>query len=130
MDLSWYNTLVKPFFTPPSWLFGPAWTILYILMAISAYLVWKNGIQKKTVKYALKIFAIQLILNLIWSPVFFGLHNVLLALLIILVLWYFILKTIRIFYKIDKRASYLLWPYLVWVSFATVLNFSVWILNK
>lgn len=130
MDLSWYNTLVKPFFTPPAWLFGPAWTILYILMAISAYLVWKNGIRKKTVKYALKIFAIQLILNLSWSPVFFGLHNVLLALLIILVLWYFVLKTIRIFYKIDKRASYLLWPYLVWVSFATVLNFSVWILNK
>lgn len=130
MDLSWYNTLTKPFFTPPSWLFGPAWTILYILMAISAYLVWKNGFKKKKVKEALKIFAIQLILNLSWSPVFFGLHNTLLALLIIIILWYFILKTIQVFNKIDILASYLLWPYFLWVSFATILNFSVWILNK
>lgn len=130
MDLSWYNTLNKPFFNPPAWLFGPAWTVLYILMAISAYLVWRKGFKKKQVKEALKVFAIQLVLNLSWSPVFFGAKNILLALFIILVMLVFIAKTIGAFAKVDKTASYLLYPYLLWVSFATVLNFSVWILNK
>lgn len=129
MDLSWYNTLNKPFFTPPSWLFGPAWTILYVLMAISAVLIWKKGLQKKEVKNALKLFGIQLVLNLIWSPIFFGLHNIFLGLVIIIVMWIFILKTIQAFAKVNKLASYLLYPYLAWVTFATVLNFSVWILN-
>lgn len=130
MDLSWYNTLVKPSFNPPSWLFGPAWTILYILIAVSAIIIWRKGIKKEKVRGALKLFAIQLVLNLIWSPIFFGAHNILLALIVIVVLWYFIFLTILAFYKIDKTASYLLWPYLAWVSFATILNFSVWILNK
>lgn len=122
MDLTWYNTLNKPFFNPPSWVFGPAWTILYILMAVSAYLVWKK-------KGSLKLFWIQLALNLAWSPAFFGAHNILLSLFIIVPMWIFILKTIKAFAKIDKMASYLLYPYLAWVSFATLLNFSVWILN-
>lgn len=130
VDLNWYNTLSKPFFTPPAWLFGPAWTFLYVLMAVSAFLVWRKRTTKKKVKEALKVFVIQLVLNLAWSPIFFGLHDIFLALLLILVLWYLILLTIREFYKIDKIASYLLWPYLVWVSFATILNFSVWCLNK
>lgn len=130
VDLNWYNTLSKPFFTPPAWLFGPAWTFLYVLMAVSAFLVWRKRTTKKKVKEALKVFVIQLVLNLAWSPIFFGLHDIFLALLLILVLWYLILLTIREFYKIDKIASYLLWPYLVWVSFATILNFSVWYLNK
>jgi tryptophan-rich sensory protein len=130
MDLSWYSTLIKPPFNPPSWVFGPAWTILYILMAISAYLVWKKGFKKKNVKDALKIFGIQLVLNLLWSPVFFGLKNILMALILIMILWYFILHTIREFYKIDKMAAYLLYPYFAWVSFATILNLSIWLLNR
>ncbi len=130
VDLNWYNTLSKPFFTPPSWIFGPAWTILYFLMAVSAVLIFRKGIKKPEIKAALKLFFFQLVLNLIWSPVFFGLHNIFLALLLILILWYLILATIKAFYKIDKIASYLLWPYILWVSFATVLNFSVWILNR
>lgn len=123
MDLTWYNTLNKPFFNPPSWVFAPAWTILYILMAISAYLIWKK-------KKSLKIFWIQLALNLSWSPIFFGLKNITLALLVILIMWVYIVKTIKAFTKIDKTAGYLLWPYLAWVTFATILNLSIWLLNK
>jgi len=130
MDLSWYNTLNKPFFTPPSWLFGPAWTVLYILMGVSAYLVWKKGFKKKQIKEALKIFAIQLVLNLSWSPIFFGAKQIFLALIVIIIMWIIIFKTIKVFAKIDKTASYLLYPYILWVSFATILNFSVWLLNK
>jgi tryptophan-rich sensory protein len=129
-DMAWYATLNKPFFTPPAWVFGPAWTILYIFMAISAFLVWRKGFKKKQVGSALKLFAIQLVLNLLWSPVFFVAHNPLLAFAIIVVMWVFILKTILAFGKIDKTASYLLYPYILWVSFASILNFSVWFLNK
>lgn len=130
MDLSWYSTLNKPFFTPPSWLFGPAWTVLYVLMAISAVLIWRRGIKEKPVKEALKVFGIQLVLNLSWSPIFFGAKNILLALLVIVIMWIYIVKTIWAFGRIDKTAGYLLYPYLLWVSFATILNFSVWILNR
>ena len=130
MDLSWYNPLNKPFFTPPSWLFGPAWTVLYILMGVSAYLVWKKGFKKKQIKEALKIFAIQFVLNLSWSPIFFGAKQIFLALIVIIIMWIIIFKTIKVFAKIDKTASYLLYPYILWVSFATILNFSVWLLNK
>ena len=130
MDLSWYGTLNKPFFTPPPWLFGPAWTILYVLIGISAHLVWKNGFKKKNVKEALKVFAIQLVLNLSWSPVFFGAKNIFLALIVIIFMLIFIAKTITVFAKINKLSAYLLYPYLAWVSFATILNFSVWLLNK
>lgn len=123
MDLAWYNTLNKPFFNPPAWVFAPAWTILYLLMAISAIIIWKK-------KKSLKIFWIQLALNLSWSPIFFGLKNITLALLVILIMWVYIVKTIKAFTKIDKTAGYLLWPYLAWVSFATILNLSIWLLNK
>lgn len=127
---TWYATLNKPPFSPPNYLFGPVWTILYILMAISLYLVWKKGLKDKKVKDAIKIFAIQLILNAIWSPIFFGARSLLLAFVIIVVMWIFILKTIKAFAKIDKNSSYLLYPYLAWVSFASILNFSVWVLNR
>ncbi len=130
MDLSWYNTLNKPFFNPPSWVFAPAWTILYILMAISFYLVWRKGLKIKKVREATAVFFVQLALNLIWSPIFFGAHNILLALVVIILMLFYIVKTIRLFLKIDKTAAYLLYPYLAWVSFATILNFSVWLLNR
>lgn len=126
---AWYANISKPVFSPPNWLFGPVWTVLYILMAISFYLIW---IKKKdvNVKNAMKLFGIQLFLNAIWSPVFFGVKNLFLALVIIVFMWIFIRKTILSFGKIDRKASRLLYPYLVWVSFAVILNFSVWLLNK
>ncbi|HTK03918.1 MAG TPA: TspO/MBR family protein [Alphaproteobacteria bacterium] len=127
---TWYTTLNKPFFSPPNWIFAPVWTTLYVLMGISFYLIWVKGFKTKKVRDAVSIFAIQLILNTIWSPVFFGYKNIFLALIIIVAMWIFILKTIKAFAKINKLASYLLYPYLAWVSFATVLNFSVWVLNK
>jgi translocator protein len=127
---TWYSTLNKPFFSPPNYLFGPVWTLLYIMMGISLYIIWNKGLKNKKVKSAIYLFGIQLLLNTIWSPVFFGAHNLLLAFVIIVALWIFILKTIKAFAKIDKTASYLLYPYLAWVSFASILNFAVWFLNR
>lgn len=127
---TWFSTLNKPFFNPPNYLFAPVWTTLYILMGISVYLIWNKGIKTKKIRDAVYIFGIQLILNTIWSPVFFGAHNPFLAFIIIVGLWIYIVKTIRAFAKIDKFASYLLYPYLIWVSFASILNFSIWFLNR
>ena len=127
---SWYSYLNKPFFSPPNYLFGPVWSILYFLMGVSLYLVWKKGVRNKKIVYAIKAFAVQLILNAVWSPTFFGLRNIFLALIIIIAMWAAILKTILVFGKINKMASYLLYPYIAWVSFATILNFSVWVLNR
>ncbi|MES2215763.1 MAG: TspO/MBR family protein [Patescibacteria group bacterium] len=128
-DITWYETLIKPALTPPSWVFGPAWTTLYILMAISALVVWKKGWAKREVKIALGAFAIQLILNLIWSPLFFGLHNPGAALIDIILMWLVIVWTMILFYKLSKPATYLLVPYILWVSFAMYLNYSIWALN-
>lgn len=125
---TWYATLVKPSFSPPNFVFGPVWTTLYALMGISLYLVWISKAKSK--KYALKLFFFQLGLNALWSIIFFGLKNPGLAFLEIIVLWIAILLTIKAFSKISKNASYLLYPYIFWVSFATILNFSIWILNK
>lgn len=127
---NWYSTLNKPFFNPPNWIFGPVWTLLYLLMGVSVYLIWRNGLKTKKVRDALYLFGIQLFLNAIWSPIFFGAKNLLLALFVIALMWFYILKTVVSFGKIDKTASYLLYPYLAWVSFASVLNFSVWFLNR
>jgi benzodiazapine receptor len=127
---TWYAFLNKPFFSPPNWIFGPVWTILYILMGISLFLIWQKGVKNKNVREALVIFAIQFALNAIWSPIFFGARNLFLALIVIVFMWIYILKTILAFGKINKTASYLLYPYIAWVSFASILNFSVWILNK
>jgi len=118
----WYQTLVKPSFNPPNWLFGPVWTLLYFLMGISLYLIW-------TRKGELKWFWAQLILNSLWSFLFFGLKSPGLALIEIVFLWLTILVTIKSFLKVYRPAAYLLYPYLAWVSFASILNFSVWILN-
>jgi len=127
---TWYAGLNKPFFSPPNWLFGPAWTILYLLMGIALFLVWRKGTKDKKVREAIKLFGIQLVLNASWSPIFFGAKNLFLALMVIIFMWIFILKTILAFAKINKTASYLLYPYIAWVSFASVLNFSVWFLNR
>jgi translocator protein len=127
---TWYAHINKPFFSPPNWIFGPVWTTLYILMGISLYLIWIKGFKTKKVRDAIVLFVIQLTLNAIWSPVFFGYKNLLLAFVIIIAMIFYVVKTILAFSKIDKRASYLLYPYLAWISFASILNFSVWFLNK
>lgn len=126
---TWYVMLTKPVFSPPNWVFGPVWTILYALMGISAYLIWIKGIQNKKIKMALLYFMIQLVFNFLWSFLFFGLHNPLLGLVDIIALWIAIACTIRMFYPLSKRAAYLLIPYILWVSFAGVLNLSIVLLN-
>lgn len=120
----WYPTLVKPSINPPSWIFAPVWTILFLLMGISLYLVW----NKKN-KIALIFFSIQLGLNILWSIIFFGLKSPLFAFIEIILLWVSILITIIKFYKISKNAAYLLIPYLLWVTFAAILNFLIFKLN-
>lgn len=127
---NWYKLLNQPSFQPPNWLFGPVWTILYTFMGISLYLIWIKGTKKKEVRQAIKLFFIHLILNSSWSIVFFGLHNILFALINIVILWILIVVVMVKFYKIDKKASFILIPYLAWVSFATVLNYYIWLMNK
>lgn len=124
---SWYQTIEKPFFTPPSWVFGPAWTTLYLLMGIALFLIWKSDHPSK--KTALWLFGIQLVLNGIWSPAFFGLESPILGLVVIVPLWILIVVCIKVFFPIHKTASYLMVPYLLWVSFATALNAGIWYLN-
>jgi len=148
----WYKTLNKPSFNPPSWIFGPVWTILFVLMGISLYLVWSekfvvknelkigkikawNGLSQKLFKgkwqkaNIILIFALQLILNFLWSVIFFGFHLPGVAFFELLMLWFAILYTIISFYRVSKTAAYLLIPYIAWVSFAGILNCFIWILN-
>lgn len=127
---TWYATLQKPVFNPPNWVFGPVWTLLYILMGISVYLYWIAIARKKRSITGLIIFDIQLILNTLWSLVFFGLKNPLLALVVIVMLLATIFLTIRIFVRENRLAGYLLIPYILWVTFATILNFWIFILNS
>ena len=124
---NWYAGLVKPAFNPPSWVFGPVWAILYLLMGVALWLIWKSDSPQKI--KAIWLFAAQLVLNAIWLPVFFGLHSVGDALAIIVLLWAAIVLTIFVFAKISKTAAYLLIPYILWVSFALYLNYSIWVLN-
>jgi translocator protein len=126
----WYAGLNKPFFNPPDWLFGPVWTTLYILMGISVFLVWQKGINTFTTRLAISWFVIQLILNGLWTPVFFGLHLLAIAFIEILLLWLAIVFTINSFRIISKFAALLLVPYLLWVTFASILNASLWLLNR
>lgn len=145
---SWYLTLLKPTFNPPSWIFAPVWLTLYTLMGIALYLVWKNGLSDKKftplnnlsktnsseagfnrVKFASVLFLIHLVFNALWSIVFFGLHSPFWAFVIILVLLIMIAILMFKFYEIQKWAGYLLIPYFLWVSFATVLNYYIWYLN-
>ena len=129
--LTWFPTLQKPFFNPPAWLFAPVWTSLYIAMGVAAGLVWNQIATNSTlVKKALLFFGIQLVLNAAWSFIFFGFHNILLALIEIILLLLFIIETYRQFKNINKIAGYLFLPYIAWVSFATVLNASLWFLNR
>lgn len=127
---AWYSLLNRPAFAPPNWLFGPVWTALYILMGFSLFLVWRRFPPDTKSKRSLVLFFIQLIFNVAWSVVFFGLHQIFLALLVILILWLMIVVVILNFYKINKTAAYLLVPYLYWVTFASVLNYSFWLLNR
>lgn len=122
---TWYVTLQKPVFSPPNWIFSPVWITLFLLMGIAAFLVWK----KEGIKLALGIFFVQLALNTLWSILFFGLQSPLLAFIEIIVLWFAILATIILFWKVSRTAAYLLLPYVLWVSFAAVLNFSLFWLN-
>ncbi len=126
----WYAALAKPPFNPPNWVFAPVWTTLYALMGISAYLVYEKGSRRKEVRKALAIFGGQLLLNMLWSIVFFGAHMILGAAVIIVFLWGMIVASIWLFFRISKPAAYLLAPYLLWVSFATVLNISLYVLNR
>lgn len=124
----WYSTLNKPTWNPPPSIFGPVWTTLYLMMALSAWLIWrKGGLQKNRIPLA--AFAVQLILNLAWSWIFFSMHQIGGAFVEITVLWISILLTGILFHKNSKLASVLLLPYLCWVSFATYLNFTLWQLN-
>lgn len=125
----WFKTLTKPFFNPPSYLFGPVWTVLYILMGISLYLIW-NSPKTPLRQKALIVFAVQLFFNFWWSILFFSFHTLLIALIEILLLWILIVYMIAVFKKIKPIAGYLQIPYLLWVTFATILNISLWYLNK
>jgi translocator protein len=119
---SWYATLNKPAINPPSWVFGPVWTTLFLLMGISLYLVWAKG--KVPV-----IFWVQLVLNVLWSIIFFGWQQPGVAFFELIMLWFAILYTIINFWRVSKPAAYLLLPYIVWVTFAGFLNYSLWLLN-
>jgi tryptophan-rich sensory protein len=127
---TWYIHLVKPTFNPPSWIFGPVWTILYACMGTAAYLVWRLKSKSYSAKHFFQLYFIQLVLNTTWSLVFFGLHDILLALVVIIFLWTFITQMLRATYELKlSSAAYLLWPYLAWVTFATILNLAILFLN-
>jgi translocator protein len=125
----WYANLNKPSFTPPNWLFGPAWITLYALMGISSYLIWQKSDTDPEAKKALWVFWVHLFFNAIWSPIFFGLRNPGLAMAVIVLIWLFIVYLIYKFWGINKWAAALLIPYLLWVSYASALNFSIWRMN-
>ena len=127
---TWYTTLQKPFFSPPNWIFGPVWTLLYLLMGISLYMVWVAKTEGRLRRQGITFFLIQLVLNAFWSMLFFGLKSPEAAFIEIIILWFAILLTIKYFLQISKPAGRLLLPYIVWVSFAIVLNLSIAILNR
>ena len=127
---TWYASLEKPFFNPPNWLFGPVWITLYTLMGISLYLVWNTQRQAKKKDYfPVWLFLLHLVVNAAWSIIFFGAQNLLAGMITIVILLILIVQLIKLFYPIQKNAAFLLIPYLVWVSFATLLNFSLLLLN-
>ena len=125
---TWFATVTKPSWNPPNWVFGPVWTVLFLMMAISAWLVWKK-VGLRDGKVALIMFAVQLILNVGWSILFFGMQNIQGALIEIGALWLAIAATIFLFSRHSKAAAWLLVPYIAWVSFASFLNYTIWTLN-
>ena len=124
---TWYASLMKPFFSPPDWVFPVAWPVLYALMGFSLYYAWNENIENK--KAPMMIFSIQLLLNTLWIFIFFGLENQFYSLVEIIILWFAILATIISFFRFSRKAAYMLIPYLLWVIFAAVLNYYVWIFN-
>jgi translocator protein len=124
----WYATLVKPSFNPPNNIFAPVWTLLYIMMGIALYLIWKQPVSKKR-NIALLFFGIQLFLNFWWSILFFNYHQLGWAFVEIIAMWVFIIVTIFAFAPLSKTAAWLLVPYVSWVSFASILNYAIWRLN-
>ena len=127
---TWYTTLQKPFFNPPNWIFGPVWTLLYLIMGISLYIVWIAKVEKKAKLQGITFFFIQLALNVLWSILFFGLKSPSAAFVGIVLLWLAIFLTIKNFLKISMFAGWFLIPYIAWVSLASVLNLSIIILNR
>jgi tryptophan-rich sensory protein len=123
---AWYASLARPSFTPPDWLFAPVWTTLYVLMAVAAWRVWR---KRGTSSAAIRLWAAQLLLNLAWSFLFFGLHRIGWALIELIVLWLAVLATAVVFFRADRLAALLLLPYLLWVGFAGALNHGFWLLN-
>lgn len=126
---SWYSQLAKPSFTPPSWLFGPAWTALFLLMGIALFLVWRSRASRQLVRAAYVMFGVQLGLNVLWSALFFGLRQPLWAFAEIAMLWVAILATILTFSRVRTTAAWLLAPYLGWVTFAACLNYAIAVAN-
>lgn len=127
---TWYAALAKPPFTPPAWIFGPVWLTLYALMGVALFIVWRQGAAVLHVQRGLALFALQLLLNILWSAVFFGMRSPMQGLIVIVLLWLAILATILQFGKVSELASALLIPYIVWVSFAAMLNLSIFVLNR
>jgi tryptophan-rich sensory protein len=126
---TWYSSLSKPWWSPPNWLFGPIWTTLYLLMGIALFLVWREGLHRRDVRFAILIFGVQLVINLLWSVVFFSFHALFGSFILVMLLWLAILANIIAFLIISKWAGLLLVPYIVWVSIASYLNYSVYLLN-
>lgn len=124
----WYEGLLKPSWNPPAWVFGPVWTLLYAMMAVAAWLVWREGGWARQ-KKPLRLFLVQWALNAAWTPIFFGFHQIGPALAEIMLLWIMLVLTINAFVQVSRVAAVLLLPYLAWVSFATALNFALWRLN-
>lgn len=127
---SWYQTIQKPDWNPPNWLFAPVWTTLYVMMGIAFYLVWRSNVDTKTKRPALIFWMAQLVLNFFWSIIFFYTHQIGYALVEIIMLWILILVTIFRFALIIKAAAWLMVPYISWVSFAGILNYTIWMLNR
>ncbi len=126
---TWYAALEKPVWNPPNWIFAPVWTALYFFMGIAVFLVWQRRNANKAVYAALVMFGVQLVLNVAWSYVFFGAHAPGFALAEIIALWFSIVGTIILFYKISRPAAALLFPYIAWVTFAAYLNYAIFVLN-
>jgi translocator protein len=126
---TWFTTINKPWFNPPSWVFGPVWTLLYLLMGVAMWLVWKHKGDETQKKRALYLYAVQLVFNFFWSIIFFHFHEPGWAFAEIMALWVLILLTIFAFAKVNKTAAWLLVPYISWVSFAAILNYTIWRMN-
>lgn len=128
MNINWYHTLNKPYLNPPDWVFTPVWTILYITIFISFFLFIKDGFNSRKI-IPLILFITQIILNLLWTPVFFNLQNIKLGFVILFLLWITLILTAKEFYKISKPAGIILIPYLIWTTFALYLNLGILVLN-